>query len=158
MPLVFGVEHPDGCIARRVIQAHGTRPEFIDEAYGDIFPTPDEAFHLIQPLVRAVNARHAHLVRLLVEHGASVNADYEGLVTSQSSRGEVAVLQIAMDLGDEEIMSFLLDHGTQEEVQTRFDRRREMAEEDNSRLGKQNARRRLRRNMGLKNCQSSREP
>ncbi|KAL2842662.1 ankyrin repeat-containing domain protein [Aspergillus pseudodeflectus] len=156
MALAFSVEHPDGCIARRLL-CHGARPEFIDEDYGDIFPTPDKNFYLIPPLVRAVNARHGHLTRLLVEHGASVNTDYEGLVQSQSSRQSGSLLKLAMDLGDEEIISFLLEHGAQEEVQTRYDRWREMAEEDNSRLGKQKERRRLRRNMGLKNHQSSRE-
>ncbi|KAL3440369.1 hypothetical protein BJX65DRAFT_314889 [Aspergillus insuetus] len=158
MAFAFSIEHPDGCIARRVLQAHGTPPEFIGEDYGDIFPTPDKNFCLIPPLMRAVNARHAHLVRLLVEHGVSVNTDYEGLVQSQSSRQTSSVLQLAMDFGDGEVISFLLDHAAQEEVQTRYDRWREMAEEDNSRLGKQKERRRLRRNMGLKTIKSSREP
>ncbi|KAL4981878.1 ankyrin repeat-containing domain protein [Aspergillus falconensis] len=156
MALAFSVEHPDGCIARYLL-AHGTRPEFIDDDYGDTFPTPDKNFYLIPPLVRAINARHGHLVRLLLEHGASVNTDYEGLVQSQSSRQGGSVLQLAMDLGDEDIISFLLEHRAQQEVQTRYDRWREMAEEDNSRLGKQKERKRLRRNMGLKNCRSSRE-
>jgi ankyrin repeat protein len=122
MALAFSVEHPDECIARRVLQAHGTRLEFINEDYGDIFPTPDKNLYLIPFLVRAMNARHAHLVRLLVEHGASVNADYEGLVQSQSSWQTGCVLQLAINTGDEEIISFLLEYGAQEEVQSRYDK------------------------------------
>ncbi|KAL3482620.1 ankyrin repeat-containing domain protein [Aspergillus germanicus] len=121
MAFAFSVEHPYGCIAWCLL-GHRTRPEFIDEDFGNISPTPDKNFYLIPPLVLAVNARHAHLVRLLVEQGASVHADCEGLVQSQSSRQTGSLLQLAMDLGDEEIISFLLEHGAQEEVQTRSDR------------------------------------
>jgi hypothetical protein len=53
------------------------------------------------------------LLQLLAEHGANVNTSYNGLVECRSFRWRGWVLQLAMDLEDEEIISFLRKRGAQ---------------------------------------------
>jgi hypothetical protein len=158
MALASSAEQPDGYFARFLL-AHGTHPDFDDLDYSDSeISVYLQSPCVIPPLVRAVNAGHGHLVRLLVEHGASVNASYEGYVECRSSRQRGSVLRLAMDLGDQSIVSFLLEHGAQEQVEPYEFRVLKMAMgEDLSREGKQKKRKRLRRHMGLNNnCLSSR--
>ncbi|KAL2822249.1 ankyrin repeat-containing domain protein [Aspergillus cavernicola] len=156
LALAYSAEQADGCFARFLL-AHGTHPYFDYLDYHAAQPVIYlQRDCMIPPLVRAVNAGHGYLVRLLVEHGADVNACYEGFVESRSSRRSGSVLRLAMDLGDQEIVSFLLEHGAEEEVTPYEFRVLKMSmEEDNSREGQQKKRKRLRRHMGLTKCLSS---
>jgi hypothetical protein len=65
-----------------------------------------------------VNAGYTHLVRLLVKSGADVKVPFEGFVKSKSSRQIGSVLQLAIELGNRDIVSFLREHSAQEEVES----------------------------------------
>ncbi|RHZ45035.1 uncharacterized protein CDV56_102349 [Aspergillus thermomutatus] len=125
--LALSMDYPDGRVARILLE-HGALPDFVDQDYADFPYSPHRTmgeqkdYQLIPPLVRAVNAGHAHLVRLLVAHGANVNAFYEGLVHTRSSRSSGSVLQLAMDLNGQDTVKYLRDHGAVVEVESPFDR------------------------------------
>ncbi|GIJ99591.1 hypothetical protein Aspvir_001725 [Aspergillus viridinutans] len=124
--LALSMDYPDGRVAR-ILLDNGALPDFVDQDYAD-FPGPGPTkkdrkdYRLIPPLVRAVNAGHANLARLLVAHGANVNAYYEGLVHTRSSRSSGSVLQLAMDLNDQDTVNYLRDHGAVVEVENTFER------------------------------------
>ncbi|KAL2826489.1 hypothetical protein BDW59DRAFT_161008 [Aspergillus cavernicola] len=80
-------------------------------------------YSLIPPLVGAVNSGHLHLVQLLVEHGANVNAYYQGLVNTRSIlSSEGSPLQLAMDLGHQDIGDHLRVNGAVLQTGAVFDR------------------------------------
>ncbi|KAF7180842.1 hypothetical protein CNMCM7691_010133 [Aspergillus felis] len=125
--LALSMDYPDGRVARILLDS-GALPDFVDQDYADFpynpFRTMQDRkdYRLILPLVRAVNAGHTDLARLLVAHGANVNAFYEGLVHTRSSRSSGSVLQLSMDLNDEDTVKHLRDHGAVVEVESTFER------------------------------------
>ncbi|KAL4756047.1 ankyrin repeat domain-containing protein [Aspergillus foveolatus] len=110
--LMLAAEQEDGHFARFLL-ARGTHPDFDDLECLDLHRPKGyrDTWHFASPLARAVNAGHAHLVQLLVESGADVNVPFEGFEKSKSSRQTGSVLQLAMDLGNKDIVSFLREHG-----------------------------------------------
>jgi hypothetical protein len=97
------------------------------------------------------------LLQLLTEHGANVNTSYNGLEECRSSRWRGWVLQLALDLGDEGIISFLRKRGAQggswiaSSGVVRFGR----AEDTWTREGKLKTSMRLRRHIGVNMCTGS---
>jgi ankyrin repeat protein len=103
----------------RIILAHGCAVdfEFGDYMYHQYNPDDKHDYGLIAPIVRAINARNADMVRLLVnEKGASVNVLYRGLYESQSRQSQGSALQLAIDLDQIDIIQFLRENGAQEEA------------------------------------------
>jgi ankyrin repeat protein len=157
MALTLAAEQDDGHFARFLL-ARGTHPDFDDLEYSDAHHPKGYAdtWHFASPLAHAVNAGHQHLVQLLVESGADVNVPFEGLEKSNSSRREGSVLQLAMDLGNKEIVSFLREHGAQEEVENYAYRLIRLSWEENTSPNANGIRRkRLRRHMGVNRCTGS---
>jgi hypothetical protein len=155
--LGFAAEQEDGHMVRFLL-AHGTHSDFDDLEYHEAHPLMGYADtrRFASPLARAVNAGHAHSVRLLVERGADVNVPFQGFQKSRSFRQTGCVFQLAMDLDHEEIVSFLREHGAQEEVENYANRvwrlRMEEAMAPNAREAR---RKRLRRHMGVNRCTGS---
>jgi hypothetical protein len=118
--LSLSMEQVDDRISR-IILAHGCAVEFEDSDHA-MYPCCDRLdtdYSLIAPIVRAINAGNVDMVRLLVnEKGASVNVWYQGLYKSQSTRLQGSALQLAIDLGQMDIIQFLRDNGAQEEVES----------------------------------------
>lgn len=109
----------------RILLAHGCAVEFEDRDHGDYpcYHRPGDDYSLIAPVVQAINAGNVDMVRLLVKQkGASVNVWYQGLFKSQSTRSQGSALQLAIDLGQVDIIQFLRDNGAQEEVQSWWNR------------------------------------
>ncbi|KAL2810288.1 ankyrin repeat-containing domain protein [Aspergillus granulosus] len=157
MALASAAEQEDGHFARFLL-ARGTHPDFDDLEFSDVHHPKGylDTWHFASPLAHAVNAGHAHLVQLLVESGADVNVPFEGFEKSKSSRQTGSVLQLAMDLGNKEIVSFLREHGAQEEVGNYgYRKSRLWWEENNSPNAKEIRRKRLRRHMGVNRCTGS---
>lgn len=155
--LTLAAEQGDGHFAKFLL-ARGTHPDFDDLAYSDAHRPQgySDTWHFASPLVHAVNAGHPHLVQLLVESGADVNVPFEGFEKSKSSRMTGSVLQLAMDLGNKEIVSFLREHGAQEEVESYGYRRSRLCWEENYSPNANGVRRkRLRRHMGINCCTGS---
>lgn len=99
----------------RILLANSTVPDFEDLDYSvhPISPLNEEDYCLMPPLLRAVNTGHTQLVRLLVdEHAANINAFYQVLMKSRSSRSEGSVLQLAMDLGLRTLYSYFGSWGS----------------------------------------------
>ncbi|KAL3484302.1 ankyrin repeat-containing domain protein [Aspergillus germanicus] len=154
LALAFAAEQADGYFARFLL-SHGTHPDFDEVEYEAAHRAPDLGYttRFIPPLVRAVHAGHVHLVKLLVEYGANVSISYDGFTECRSSRWRGSVLQLAMDLADEGIISFLREHGAQEKVQPYHCREWVLSmEERRSSEGKRKTRMRLRRHMGVNSC------
>ncbi|OOQ86160.1 hypothetical protein PEBR_22595 [Penicillium brasilianum] len=157
MALTLAVEQEDGHFARFLL-ARGTHPDFDGLEDSDVHLPKGYAdtWHFASPLVHAVNAGHAHLVQLLLESGADVNVPFEGFEKRKSSRKTGSVLQLAMELGNKDIVSFLREHGAQEEVQSYGYRGiRLMWEENISPNAGEIRRKRLRRHMGVNSCTGS---
>jgi ankyrin repeat protein len=157
MALAFAAEQEDGHFVRFLL-ARGTHPDFDDLEYSDVHRPKGYAdyWHFASPLAHAVNAGHAHLVRLLVESGADVNVPFEGFEKSKSSRQRGSVLQLAMDLKNKDIVSFLCEHGAQEEVENYGYRVLRLSrEEAMSPDAGEKRRKRLRRHMGVNRCTGS---
>ncbi|KAL4769962.1 ankyrin repeat-containing domain protein [Aspergillus nidulans var. acristatus] len=157
MALAFAAEQEDGHFARFLLQ-RGTHPDFDELEYAEVHPAEGfrGSYYFASPLTRAVNAGHAHLVRLLVEHGADVNVPFEGFVGNQSSREKGSVLRLAMDLESQDIVSFLREHGAQEDVVDYTTRVSRLSLEEATvwSSGRQKRRTRLRRHMGINRCNS----
>ncbi|KAL3446090.1 ankyrin repeat-containing domain protein [Aspergillus insuetus] len=157
LALAFAAEQDDGYFARFLLE-HGTHPDFDELEYDAVHPFPRLGYttRFIPPLVHAINAGHLNLVRLLVEHAANVNTSYDGFMECRSSRWRGSVLQLAMDLGDQGIISFLQEHRAKEEVVAyQFRVSRLSLEEDRTSEGKRKRRMRLRRHMGVNSCTGS---
>ncbi|KAJ5371096.1 uncharacterized protein N7496_007188 [Penicillium cataractarum] len=157
MALTLAAEQEDGQLARFLL-ARGTHPDFDDLEDSDVHHPKGYAdtWHFASPLAHAVNAGHAHLVQLLVMSGADVNVPFEGFEKSKSSRQKGSVLQLAMDLGNKEIVSFLRKYGAQEEVESyEWRNHRLFWEENNSPNASEMRRKRLRRHMGVNRCTGS---
>jgi ankyrin repeat protein len=157
MALTLAAEQEDGHFAEFLL-ARGTHPDFDDMEFSDVHCPKGYAdtWHFAAPLAHAVNAGHAHLVRLLVERGADVNIPFEGFEKSKSSRQRGSVLQLAMELGNRDIVSFLREHGAQEEVESYGYRGIRLSwEENNSPNANEIRRKRLRRHMGVNSCMGS---
>ncbi|OKP08275.1 Ankyrin-3 [Penicillium subrubescens] len=114
--LTLAASQEDRQLARFLL-ARGTHPDFDDLEYSDVHCPKGYAdtWHFASPLAHTVNEGHAHLVQLLVESGADVNVPFEGFEKSKSSRQTGSVLQLAMELGNRDIVSFLRENGAQEE-------------------------------------------
>lgn len=157
MALTLAAEQEDGHFARFLLE-RGTHPDFDDLECSD-FHRPKgyaDTWHFASPLAHAVNAGHAHLVQLLVESGADVNVPFEGFEKSKSSRQTGSVLQLATELGNRDIVSFLREHGAQEEVESYGYRSIRLCwEENNSPNANEIRRKRLRRHMGVNSCTGS---
>lgn len=81
---------------------------------------------------------------------------FEGFEKSKSSRQRGSILQLAMDLGNKEIVSFLREHGAQEQVESYGYRKiRLWWEEKNSPNASEIRRKRLWRHMGVNCCTGS---
>ena len=158
MALAFAAEPEDGHFVRFLLQ-HGTHLDFDEVEYAEVHP--DGGFRgsycFVPPLTRALNAGHAHLVRLLVEHGADVNVPFEGFVGNRSPREKGSVLRLAMDLESQDIVSFLREHGAQEDVGDYRTRVFRLSWEEGtvSPTGRRKRRTRLRRHMGINRCNGS---
>ncbi|KAL3451395.1 ankyrin repeat-containing domain protein [Aspergillus insuetus] len=153
--LAFAAEQEEGEHIVRFLLAHGTHPDFDDLEYEEAHPFRGytDTRHFASPLARAVNAGHAHLVQLLVESGADLNVPFERFEESRSSRQWGSVLQLAIDLDHREIVSFLREHGAQEEVENYTSRVWRVSMEEATAPNPREARRmRLRRHMGVNRC------
>ncbi|KAJ0413109.1 ankyrin repeat-containing domain protein [Aspergillus carlsbadensis] len=157
MALVVAAEHEADHMARFLL-AHGTHPDF-DDLEDDPVHRPRgyaDSYHFASPLAHAVNAGHAHLVRLLVESGADVNIPFEGFERSRSARRSGSILQLAMDLDHKEIESFLRERAAREKVETYGYRvLRLTMEEAMAPNAGELERKRLRRHMGVNRCTGS---
>ncbi|KAL3477023.1 ankyrin repeat-containing domain protein [Aspergillus californicus] len=157
MALACAAEQEDGHFVRFLL-ARGTHPDFDDLEYSAVHrPTGyRDYWHFASPLAHAVNAGHAHLVRLLVESGADVNVPFEGFQKSKSSKQGGSVLQLAMDLDNTDIVSFLCEHGAHEEVENYEYRLHRLTwAECLSPDPGSTRRKRLRRHMGVNRCTGS---
>jgi hypothetical protein len=159
--LAFAAEQEDGEEGEHMVQfllAHGTHPDFDDLDYKEAHPLRGytDTRQFASTLARAVNAGHALLLRLLVESGANVTVPFERLESSRSSRQRGSVLQLAVDLDHGEIVSFLREHGAQEDVENYASRVWTLSMEEATAPNPREARRkRLRRHMGVNCCTGS---
>lgn len=84
---------------------------------GQYHHDPSEAGEFIPPLVRAVNLGNLDLVRVMLANGADPNVGYHNLSRGLQSPGAQMVepcgrvIQLAMDLGQAEMVDWLLDSG-----------------------------------------------
>ncbi|KAE8341743.1 hypothetical protein BDV24DRAFT_162970 [Aspergillus arachidicola] len=118
--LSLSMEQVDSRISR-ILLAHGCAVEFEDRDHMDYpcYDRPGDDYGLIAPIFRAINAGNVDMVRLLVkQRWASVNAWYQGLCKSLSKRSHGSASQLAIDLGQVDIIQFLRDNGAQEEVRS----------------------------------------
>lgn len=106
---IVGADCPDSRIAQILLE-NGALPDF-ERGAGATEPSPSS------PLIRAFCAGQLHLVRLLVEYGAIINllcssVDIQGI----SGWFVGGPLQLARELGHQEIAAFLRELGASEDV------------------------------------------
>jgi hypothetical protein len=93
-----------------------TAPRHPDDI-GQYFHDPSEAKEFIPPLVRAVNLGNMDPVRVLLANGADANIWYHGLSRDLRYPGTQMiqpcgrVIQLAMELGQREMVDLLFDSG-----------------------------------------------
>ena len=68
------------------------------------------------PIIRAVRHGFTSLVKLLVPHGANINVGYRGRIDELPRWTFGGPLDLAMQLGHQEIADFLRDQGATEDV------------------------------------------
>ncbi|KAI2619551.1 protein kinase [Hypomontagnella submonticulosa] len=78
---------------------------------GCYFRDLSEPEEFTPPLVRAVKRGHIGIVRVLLSHGADANAGYHGLEWEPIGFSCGRVVQLAMELGYQEIVQLLLAYG-----------------------------------------------
>ncbi|KAI9375352.1 ankyrin repeat-containing domain protein [Aspergillus egyptiacus] len=123
--LTLSMSQADGRIAQILLE-HGAKPDFEAGDAGEL-----TGYHanecllgmndqLVPPLIAAVSQGHANLVRLLVDHGADVNAGYHSYFRPRDENVpdgfDGASLLLAMQLGYEEIAGFLRENGGREDA------------------------------------------
>lgn len=123
--LGLAVNQQDSTIVK-ILLANGVHCEFEEsdrtaprhpDDIGQYFHDPLEATEFIPPLMRAVNLGNMDLVRVLLANGTDANIGYRDLSRDLRYPGTQMVepcgrvIQLAMELGQREIVDLLLDSG-----------------------------------------------
>lgn len=78
--------------------------------------SPKQNGEFIPPIVHAVQARNLRLVQILLSYGADVNTSYRQLRDTKSKLCCGRILDLAKDLGHQQIADFLLKCGAQPDL------------------------------------------